>query len=720
MSLFKELKRRNVFRVGITYAAAGWVLLQVLDVVAPLFELPDWVARLVFVLLAIGLVPTLLFAWAFEITPEGIKREHEVDRSESATHHTAKRLDQVTIGLLVLVVAIVILDRSMGPGDRAPAGADVSDKSIAVLAFEDLSQEGDQAWFAEGLSEELLNLLAQVPDLQVAGRTSSFAFKGQQRDLREIGEILNVAHVLEGSVRKAGNRIRVTAQLVNTADGYHLFSQTYDDELSDIFGVQDDIARQITDALKAQLIGEHALDETAVTDPRTYELYLEARQKLHTRNGEEMAQASELLDAALIIDPDYAPALAQKALAIALLSDGPGFYGDVPQDLAFPEARKLLDKALSIDPELAEAHAILGIIHPASEGPEPAIAHLRRAVAINPNLDNANLWLAAQLGDSGRDEEEVQLLEKVLARDPLFTPAFTNLVYVYTDRRQFDRGSALIDRFERAGGSPSMVAATRANQAVALGRYADATRLYERSLELQPANPNVRNAYGSVLRSLGNYEAMRDLGMAHLVAYYELYTTGSYDPEPVENTYPPGAHPNFFAAHSHLYALTRNFRKTIDVVETDYGGLDELLSTHPQTGSEGLSFMPFLALAYRELGHEPEFEQTMAAIRKALDAQQQRPVNKRNVWFGEASFAALRGDVATMQAACQTIVDLGDVDAETALAPATPPYANEPALQPCFDTLRARAQAARAELGWPPYEPMILDGLQDASPRGAR
>ena len=271
--IVEELKRRNVFRVAVAYVVASWLVLQVADIVLQGIEAPAWVMKVFMLVLALGLPFVLLFSWAYELTPEGLKKEKDVDRTASITPETGRKLNLITIGMLVAVLAVVVVDRTLmhdhdaTPGDTVATS--VAEKSIAVLAFEDLSPAGDQAYFADGLSEELLNVLAQVPELKVAGRTSSFAFKGTNTDLREIGELLNVAHILEGSVRKAGNRIRVTAQLIKADDGFHLFSETYDRDLEDIFAVQDEIAQKISAALLTEIVGTEASAKQE-TDPEAY------------------------------------------------------------------------------------------------------------------------------------------------------------------------------------------------------------------------------------------------------------------------------------------------------------------------------------------------------------------------------------------------------------------------------------------------------------------
>jgi len=254
-SLIQEFKRRNVFRVAVAYAIVSWLVVQVADTAVPALRLPDWVPSLVFLLIALGFVPTLLFAWAFELTPDGIKRAKDVDRSQSITGDTGRKLNQITLVALALVVALVVADRFIAPRDpsqssAAATSATADEVSIAVLPFADMSPEKDQDYFSDGITEEILNGLAKLKVMKVAGRTSSFAFKGRNEDLRDIGMALGVQHVLEGSVRKDGNKLRITAQLIKVSDGFHLWSETYDRELDDVFAVQDEISAAIVKELR--------------------------------------------------------------------------------------------------------------------------------------------------------------------------------------------------------------------------------------------------------------------------------------------------------------------------------------------------------------------------------------------------------------------------------------------------------------------------------------
>ncbi len=274
MSLFKELKRRNVFKVAIAYIVVAWFVLQVADVVLNNITAPGWVFKVLMLFVALGFPFAMIFAWAFEMTPEGLKRESEVDRSQSITPVTGKKLNLLITGLLVLALGYFAYDKFVLSAGRdaalveattqaatntpAPAAQETLEveKSIAVLPFVNMSSDVEQEYFSDGLSEELLNLLAKIPELKVASRSSSFQFKGEKFDLKDVAQKLDVAHVLEGSVRKSGDQLRITAQLIKAEDGYHMWSETYDRPLDNIFAIQDEISAAVVEALKIELLGE--------------------------------------------------------------------------------------------------------------------------------------------------------------------------------------------------------------------------------------------------------------------------------------------------------------------------------------------------------------------------------------------------------------------------------------------------------------------------------
>jgi len=302
MSFWAELKRRNVVRVGAIYLAAAWLLAQIGDVVSQAFAAPGWPMRVLLVLLALGLPIVLVIAWLFELTPEGVKLTREVDVETSITHATGRRLDRVLIGMIALLIVVLVANRwwpsSTAPkpaesaaaqaasaGAATPASSAQSEKSVAVLPFVNLSSDPEQEYFSDGLSEEILNQLAQIAELRVTARTSSFFFKGKNEDLRVIGQQLNARYLLEGSVRKAGNELRITAQLIDALAGSHLWSRTFDRTLNDVFAIQEEIAMAVSGAMSVSLdVGAMARTRGGTTNLEAYDKYLRARLRSPTRH----------------------------------------------------------------------------------------------------------------------------------------------------------------------------------------------------------------------------------------------------------------------------------------------------------------------------------------------------------------------------------------------------------------------------------------------------
>lgn len=703
-NLFQELMRRNVIRVAVAYAVAAWVMLQIADLVLDNIDAPDWIMQVFMLALALGFPVVVIFSWAFELTPEGLKREKDVHRDESVTRATAHKLNRITIGLLVVVLTIVVAERFV-PSAESPRTdtAEVADKSIAVLAFQDLSPGGDQEYFAEGISEELLNVLAQIPDLKVAGRTSSFAFKDQNRDLREIGEILEVAHILEGSVRTSGDRIRVTAQLVKADDGFHLFSKNYDRELTDIFEVQDDIAREIATAMRAAIFGDDTVEKSTTTNVEAYEKYLQARQWLSTRDRDLMERASVMLDEALAIDPDYAPALAQKALALLLLSNSIGAYGDIPAEAALEMSRPLLDRALDDDPDLAEAHAVLGLWYSQRSvtGDPQAVASLRRALEINPNMTNAINWLASELGGADEYDETVRLYESVIERDPLFAPAFNNLMFAYIQSRKADRADALVRRVERITGESPNVLFARGALAMASGQLAPAVQDLARAYDYNRSASVVRLWYGAALMFVGDYDAAIEVALdTNKLVPLEL--AGRHDEaadvfSSLELTvYDEGA----LASIGNWMLLQERPGQFIGFLQQLAGDKSDWISAQPKPDQLwGAQLLTNVAFALQATGRDEEAQRVLDEARGLLDAQLRNGADNLFFWINKAEYAALNGDVDAMLRHLRKSIDSGYYLTAGFFSPVFNRYRSDPRFIEMEQEAIRRANSERQKLG---------------------
>ena len=449
---FDELKRRNVLRVAIAYLVVSWLLIQVADTIFPAYGLPDSALTILITILAIGFVPVLVLAWAFELTPEGVKRDQDVDRSTPASLAAGKNLDRLIIVVLALALGYFAVDKFvLGPArdvelveeatlqGRAQALAEsYGEKSIAVLPFINMSSDPDQEYFSDGISEELLNLLAQIPELRVISRSSAFSFKGKNIAIPTVAEQLNVAHVLEGSVRKVGNRVRITAQLIEASSDSHLWSQSYDRELDDIFAVQDEIASAVVAALKLTLLGP-AL-HVKETDPEAYTLYLQARHLLLQIREEHIPQAEALVRRALELDPDDIRLL--EALGWVY------FQQAGANDLSVDESCELgreevLDRMLAIYPDHPLTVSFLAFRARYCEGDLPESARLTaRAFALDPTNPSMVEEAAGMAVFLRRFDIAIEFREYAVARDPLCAMCFHFLGNTYVNVERWDDAEA--------------------------------------------------------------------------------------------------------------------------------------------------------------------------------------------------------------------------------------------------------------------------------------
>src|SRR6266498_3940005 len=431
-NFFAELKRRNVYKVAVAYAIVGWLLVQVATQVFPFLEIPNWVVRLVIALVMIGFPIALVIAWAFEATTEGIKRTEVADTMPTALEQKKHAWIYVVVIAAAISIALFFLGRYTAGNTASAARTELPAKSIAVLPFVDLSQAKDQEYFCDGISEEILDALAKVEGLRVVARTSSFSFKGKNADVAEIAQKLNAQTVLEGSLRREGNRIRITAQLINARDGFHIWSDTFERELQGVFAVQDQITRAIVEALKVKLAV--APPARGQQNPEAYDLYLQGLYFSNKSDEPSLRKSLSLFQQALDKDPNFARAWTGIAKAWLWLADA---YVR-PLD-AYPKVKEAASRALALDERDAEAHCYLGETKRildrdlASEEVE-----LKRALEIDPNSAPAHLFRSVINSAQGKLEEGVKEIQQAEKLDPLSPTIYSFAVGIYLAANRID------------------------------------------------------------------------------------------------------------------------------------------------------------------------------------------------------------------------------------------------------------------------------------------
>src|SRR6266567_1174617 len=445
-NFFAELKRRNVYKVAVAYAVVGWLLVQITTQVFPIFEIPNWALRLIVLAIIIGFPIALVMAWAFELTPEGIKRTEDVDLAAQTRTKSHAWIYIVIVGGL-LSVGLFMLGR-YAFREKISASATMPEKSIAVLPFVNMSADKGDEYLSDGVSEELITALSKISGLQVKARTSSFAFKGKNEDIEKIGELLHVSHLLEGSVARAGNKLRITAQLIQTSDGNHLWSDTYDREMQDIFAVRSEVAQQVAETLKIRLLGDDKkrLDKKPTENIEAYNLYRQGRYYADKFSQDGFKKALGFYQQAIEKDPRFALAYAGMADTYVLAAD---FY--IPPREAFSKAKEAALKAIEVDETLAEAHASLGFVHFHYDWDWAAAEkEFKRALTLNPQSAQAHLLYTEYLAGMGRYDEAYSQGRRALELDPLSISARWSLGWasLHAGRsddaiQQFSKGAEL-------------------------------------------------------------------------------------------------------------------------------------------------------------------------------------------------------------------------------------------------------------------------------------
>ena len=438
INFFAELKRRNVYKVAVAYAIVGWLLVQVATQVFPFFEIPNWAVRLIVLVIIIGFPIALVVAWAFELTPQGLKRTEDVDLAAQGSRKSHAWIYIVVVGAafsigLIFVGRYTARNTAGAARTEAATGLSIPQKSIAVLPFSDLSPNHDQESFSVGMAEEILNALAHIRGLKVVGRSSSFFYKGKNVSLKQIGSELGVANVLEGSVRKQGEQVRIISALTRAADGLQVWSKTYNGTLANIFDLQESFARDIAGELNVVLAdpSEGRLVDKPTDDAQAYALFIEAQTLVSQRVGDSLPRAIALLKEATRLDPNFARAWGKLAVALAVEPQ----YSGADWQTNWAAAEKAAHRAIDIDAKSAEAYAALGYIDFSRRRYREMVEPAQRAIVIDPNNVTANFWLANQLAAMGRLAEAETVNDRALGADPA-----NALLIFYKSMARWNRG----------------------------------------------------------------------------------------------------------------------------------------------------------------------------------------------------------------------------------------------------------------------------------------
>jgi adenylate cyclase len=479
-NFFAELQRRNVYRVAVAYGVVGWLLVQIATQVFPFFDIPNWTTRMVIVALLLGFPVALVVAWIYELTPEGLQRTVEVPPTKSVRRSTGRKIDFVIIGVLLAVIALMTWQR-FRPWGRAPA--EVLQKSIAILPFIDLSQTKDQDYFSDGITEQIINSLAHIHGLSVVARTTAFSFKNKNMDVRDVGRQLGVTHVMEGSVRHGLGKVRVAAQLIDVANGYHLWSETYDSTEKDALSVQSDVARNVASALRIEL---HLTETTQLAkspteNPEAYDLYLRGRYLLNKRTVDSIEKGRALFEQSVAKDPRFA--LGHAGIAEACILQG--IYGVLSSEEASKQAWPEVSAALAIDDTLAEGFAARAMLLSDFEWNwAKADNDFRRALDLSPNNAVVHHWYAMVLAEQARFDEALVEIEAAQKQDPLSPIILAAKAKILLVARRFDKAidqcRAALDLEPNFGPAFYVVAQAYASQ----GRFPEAIEAAKKYAQL--------------------------------------------------------------------------------------------------------------------------------------------------------------------------------------------------------------------------------------------
>ncbi len=656
-----ELNRRKVLRTVGAYAVGVFVLLQLMDAAVEPLRLPEWVPTLVVIVVILGFPLVFLLAWHLDIHQDGIHRTSRaglLSRSQSAVLFSFMLFAMGGLAYVFYQYYSGVFESQGAAQELVERAFTAPENSIAVLPFVDLSEKTDQGHFGDGISEEILNLLAQVEGLNVAARTSSFAFRDSQNDIREIGRLLNVSTVLEGSVRTSGDRIRLTAQLINVEDGYHIWSKFYDRELTDIFEIQDEVASMIATALVESFEGLAARPASRTDSLAASQAYRTGRLHWWRRTPTELQRAIEMFAKALEHDAQFAPAYAAMADTWLLLS----LYGNITTLKATEKAQSMIDKALGLDPESAEAFAALGLARWQIGQMDAAESALRQAVKLNQEYIPAQLWLAGVLGEQGRYPEEHLVLQQAMQRDPLNELLMVNFAGNLSIRGDWEAGRDMLGGLLKLRPDSTILLRFMSKMEIYNGNLVEGWKLANRAYQLQPDNPEDIATLARTWVMLGDpAEAERlvllglessDQNSGLLGTYWmtlvvsqryeeaetlvrEMMTRlGDGIPEPLQRNF------NFQLG---MIALTRGeYPRARQLLVSAISDEDD-----PAYSGDGIAVVMLAALATEKVGESEEAAKLLEQAERKIKRARLNGVDDPSIYYSEAVLLTMRSEPAS-------------------------------------------------------------------------
>lgn len=676
-AVLTELNRRKVLRTVGAYAVAVFVVLQLMDAAVEPLRLPDWLPTLVVIVLILGFPLVFILAWQFDITPEGIKKtvtDSLLTRTQNAMLFSMMMLGMLGLGYGFYGYYSNVFESVKASETQSQAAEQrefvAPENSIAVLPFADLSEDGSQGYFSDGIAEEILNVLAKVQGLHVAARTSSFAFRQPDKDIREIGRLLNVSTVLEGSIRKSGDRIRLTAQLINVADGYHIWSNSYDRELDDVFAIQDEVASAIASALVDSFAGLEQKAASRTHDLAAFEAYRTGRLHWWRRSPDELQKAITLFASALEHDPSYAPAYAAMADSWLLLA----MYGNLTSLKATERAMPMIEKALEIDPSSAEAFAALGLARWQIGQVDAGESALRQAIRLNDDYIPAYLWLGGLLGELGRLPEQSQVLQQAMALDPLNELLAINFAGNLTSRGDYAAGKDLLKGLVALRPDSATLLRIMSTHAMKSGDLVDAWKYANQSYDLEPESPAVIETLASAWDVIGEDEKaekllLDGLGIAHDNAnlrfnyFFLLVKQGrlekaerllqeQYGNSPVD--LPRNLQQHYYFQKSLVQLVSGDKARARDLLDN---AIDH--ESDKTLNGQQIFYLTLSSALHLEAGNNELAESRLVSAERAVRRARLNGVDDADIYYTESSIHALRGRQQAALESLQAAYDRG-------------------------------------------------------------